>query len=186
MLALCAGCGGVVDDPAPGSGSPAGPGSAGTGGIAAEHGMPCNTLHGFATLTEYDGDNYASSAFSFEYASQDAEVTYNEFDVLYEGNWFRVNTVTDDQSTIADLGPIPLSEVPAWAEPGDYPVGRWGEHEAIEAYLNHTYFVHSVDGAGELVSAFTVVGLEPGVKVSIEWIRSTAPDEMIVPTHCGL
>jgi hypothetical protein len=176
-------CGGVVEDNQP---EPSGRGSAAGGNGNAPQGMPCHSLHGHASLTEYDGDNYASSAFSFEYASQDDTLTNNEFDLLYQGNWFDVNLVTDDRSSIVDLGPIALRKVPAWVDAADYPTGQWGEHDSIEAYLNHTYFVHSVDGAGSLVSAFTVIELEPGVRVSIEWIRSTSPNEMIVPTQCGL
>lgn len=148
-------------------------------------GMPCVYLHGYATLTDYVAyDNYASSAFSFEFASQDPEVTYNEFDLLYDGNMFRVNTVTDDVSFIVDLGNVPLDEAPAMVDPDDYPLGNWGEHDNIQAYLDHSYFARNVDGAGRGVSAFRVVGLRPGVDVQIEWIHSVAPDTLIIPTQC--
>ena len=148
-------------------------------------GMPCHTLHGYADLTSYTSvDNYASSAFSFEYASQDAAVTGNEFDVLYEQNWFSVNMVVDDDSTIVDLGALPLQEVPANVDVDDYPTGHWGEHDALQAYPHHTYFVISLDHTGRLVSAFRVLELEPAKHVRIEWIRSVHPDRMVVPTSC--
>ncbi|MBI4704570.1 MAG: hypothetical protein HY744_25995 [Deltaproteobacteria bacterium] len=155
-------------------------------GQAATSGMPCEYRHGQATLSEYDGDNYASSAFSFEYASQDPAVTYNELDVLYEGNQFRVNTVVDDESFLVDLGDVPLAEVPETVDPAGFPVGQFGEHDSIDAVLDHTYFERAVDGSGVLVAAFRVVGLEPGVAVTIEWVRSTDPDKMVVPLDCGL
>jgi len=188
IVALSVGCGGVVDHDfgsGDASGGTSGAGSTGPGSPA-EHGMPCKYRHGTASMTAYDGNNYASSAYSFEYASQDPAVTHNEFDVLYEGNWFRVNTVTDDQSEIVDLGPIELADVPGSVDVALYPVGTQGGHDYVEAHVGHTYWVHSVDGAGELVSAFRVLGLEPGFQVGIEWIRSASPSEMAVPVECGL
>lgn len=170
------------DETSPWDSPPSDPGEG--SGAGAGTGMACRYLHGVAGLTEYDGDNYASSAFSFEYASQDPEVTYNEFDLLYEGNYFRVNLVVDDESFIVDLGNLPLTDVPPTVDPDDYPVGQWGEHDAIQAHIDHTYFVRSVDGAGRLVAAFRVVGLEPGIFVTIEWVRSTDPDQMVIPLQC--
>ena len=79
---------------------------------------------------------------------------------------------------------MPLTAVPATVDPDAYPTGQWGEHDAIEAYIDHTYFVRSVDSTGRLVSAFRVVGLEPGVFVTIEWVHSTDPDQMVVPLQC--
>ena len=149
-------------------------------------GTPCSYLRGRATLTRYTGDNYASSAFSFEYASQDPDVTNNEFDVLYQGNIFEVNTVTDDVSFIVDLGDVGWAEVPAMVDPEEFPLGEWGEHDAIEAYVGHMYFVRNVDSAGRGVAAFRVVGLEPGVRVTIAWVRSVHPDRFVVPTGCEL
>lgn len=149
-------------------------------------GTPCSYLHGRATLTRYTGENYASSAFSFEYASQDPEVTYNEFDILYQGNLFQVNMVTDDVSFIVDLGDVGWDEVPEMVDPQKFPVGNWGEHDSIQAYLGHVYFVRSVDSAGRGVAAFRVVGLEPGVRVTIDWVRSVHPDRFVVPAGCEL
>jgi len=152
----------------------------------AEQGMACASLHGEATLSSYHGDNYASSAFSFEYASQDAELTRNEFDVVYEDDIFVVNTVTDDRSTIVDLGNVRLADVPRTVDVESYPRGEWGEHDALQASIGHTYYVRSVDGAGRLVAAFRVIGLVPGVRATIEWVRSTDSDAMVVSTTCGL
>ena len=161
-------------------------GSAGSSSNAAVEGLPCKYLHGTATLSSYDGDNYASSAFSFEYASQDVDVTHNEFDVLYSGDMFIVNMVTDDRSFLVDLGDVTWEQVPAWAQADDYPVGQWGEHDALQAQFHHTYFVRSEDGAGRGVAAFRVIGLEPGFRATIEWVRSTSTDQMVLPSACGL
>jgi hypothetical protein len=150
----------------------------------ATSGIPCPYLHGQANLTDYQLGVYASSAFSFRFASQDPTVTRNDFDVLYEGDMFLVNMVTDDRSFIVDLGAITLRETPATVDPGSFPLGNWGEHDAIGAQLEHTYFVRSVDGSGRHVAAFRVTGLEPGRRVSLEWVRSTDPDVMVFPQHC--
>jgi hypothetical protein len=149
--------------------------------------MDCTYLHGRASLESYTNDsNYAASAYSFEFASQDATLTHNEWDVVYQEDTFVVNTVTDDKSFIVDLGPIALKDVPATLTLAAYPTGEWGDHDAIEAQLNHAYYVRTVNNSGRLVAAFQVSELEPGRKVNIEWIRSTDPDTMIVPTACGL
>jgi hypothetical protein len=113
-------------------------------------------------------------------------VTNNEFDVLYELNQFRVNTVTDDVSFIVDLGDVGWAGVPEMVVPGEFPLGNWGEHDDIEAYVGHMYFVRNVDSAGRGVAAFRVVGLEPGVRVTIDWVRSVHPDRFMVPTACEL
>ena len=156
----------------------------GTG--ATDIGIPCSVLHGAVTLTSYNGDKdkYASSAFSFEYASQDAAITNNEFDVFYGNDLFRVNTVTDDKSLIVDLGKMELTSVPAKVDPDGYPMGQFGTHDEVQAQLEHTYFVRSVDNSGRLVSAFRVIGLNPGRRVTIEWIRSSDADILVVPTTC--
>lgn len=160
----------------------------GTGGgtTGTAEGTPCRLLHGTATLTSYDGANYASSAFSFEYASQDANLTHNEFDVLYLADMFVVNTVTDDRSFLVDLGEIAWEQIPSWVEVEQYPVGQWGEHDALQAQFHHMYFVRNEDGAGRGVAAFRVIGLEPGVRVTIEWVRSLSTDQMVLPTACAL
>jgi hypothetical protein len=148
--------------------------------------ISCRYLHGSATLTDYRGANYPTSAFSFEFATQDPNITYNEFDVMYEADLFQVNLVGGDESFIVDLGDVALRDVPATVDPNDYALGGWGEHDDVQAQIHHTYFVRSIDGAGRLVAAFRVVGLQPGVRVTIEWIRSTDPDQMVVPEHCGV
>jgi hypothetical protein len=148
-------------------------------------GIPCSHLRGEVTLSEYDGDNFASSSFSFEFASQDPEITYNDYDLLYERNTFRVNLSGGDDSFIVDLGDVPLADVPETVDAADYPVGAFGEHDEIGAVIDHTYFVRTDDDTGRVVAAFRVVGLEPGVRATISWIRSTDPDRMVVPVDCG-
>jgi hypothetical protein len=189
-------CGGAVEsqrdtaDTADGRRPGPGPGAGARAGNreapeSSELGLPCSYLHGEATMASRRADtDYASSCFSFEYASQDANVTGNEFDVQYQGDMFIVNMVTDDVSFIVDLGKTPLREVPRTVDPSDYPLGQWREHDAIQAQAYHTYFVRSVDGAGRLVAAFRVLRLEPGRRVDIEWIRSTDADVMAPPLGC--
>ncbi len=189
-------CGGTVESfdresEDPGAAHSIGESPGDSGG--AEHaqaidGIPCKYLHGQATLTSYygDKDNYASSAFSFEFASQDPAVTKNEFDVQYANDLFIVNMITDDLSFIVDLGNVPFDNVPPTVDPDDYPVGNWGEHDALQAQIHHTYLVRSEDAAGRGMAAFRVQGLEPGIRVTIDWVRSTDPDEMVLPVACGL
>ena len=181
-------CGGVVDEVD--SSAPTGARSArGEAASSAEPitGMPCALRHGSVTLRSYRGDNYASSAFSFRYASQDQAITRNDYDVLYEDDVFIVNMVTDDRSFVVDLGPgVALSSVPRTVEPARFASGQHGAHDEIEAHLGHTYVVRSVDGAGRRYAAFTVTGLSSGRAVTLEWIRSSESDALVVPHDCGL
>jgi hypothetical protein len=183
-------CGGSVEphpDAPPAANTDPTPGGApGTeqGSTSSVSGMPCTALHGTATLANYRTDAYASSAFSFEFASQDPKLTANRFELLYEDDMFLVNMVGGDASFIVDLGAVDLREVPRTVSPDAYPTGEWDRHDAIQAQLGHTYFVRTVHADGRLVSSFRVAGLDPGRRASIEWIRSTDPDVMLPPTAC--
>jgi hypothetical protein len=179
ILALPA-CGGAVR-PDPGGGGSAPAGQAPPTSVS---GTPCAALHGEATLANYRTSPYASSAFSFEFASQDPTLTANRFELLFEDGMFLVNMASGDASYIVDLGGTSLAAVPATVDPSAYPVGEWNEHEAIDAVLGHVYYVRSVHSSGRLVSAFVVTGLEPSKRVTIEWMRSTDPDRMITPAAC--
>jgi hypothetical protein len=169
---------------AAGQTSATGKGSESTGST----GTPCSFLHGMATLTSWDGEDehYAASTYSFEFASNDVDVTYNDIDVEYQGNSFYVNTVTDDQSFIVDLGDVALADVPPTVDPDDYPLGEFGMHDAVGAVLDHTFMVRTIDGNTKQWAAFRVVGLEPGESVTIAWERSTDPDQLSIPTQCGV
>ncbi len=149
-------------------------------------GTPCEYFRGEVTLEDYDGENNAGASFSFEFATQDPDITRNEYDVQYGGNMFRVNLITDDVSFIVDLGNVDLVDVPVSVDPSEYELGNWGTNDNVGAVLGHTYFVRNQDSAGRTVAAFRVTGLEPGERASISWMRSTDPDQMFVPTACGL
>jgi hypothetical protein len=160
-------------------------GSSGTGG--AYHGVPCHYLQGEATLTSYTTpDDYVSSAYSFELASQDEALTKNDWDLLYEGDTFVVNTVGDDTSFIVDLGDVALADVPPTVDPSGFPTGQFGEHDEIQAVPAHTYVVRTIDANTRQYAAFRVVSLAPGSGVTLAWIRSTDPNSLEVPVGCGL
>lgn len=170
-----------------------GDGSASTSGgsqgaSGSTYGTPCKFLHGETTLLDWGGDqddgSYNDALYSFEFASKDIEVNHNDGDVLYSGNMFSVNTVVDDVSFIVDLGDVPLLSVPETVDPSEYPTGNWGEHDDIQAVLDHTYVVRTIDGNTNQWAAFRVLGLAPGESVTIEWVRSSNPDALDLPTQC--
>jgi hypothetical protein len=162
-------------------------GSTSGGGGGSFQGVPCKYLHGQATLTSYtDPDNYVSSAYSFEMASQDEALTKNDWDVLYENDTFVVNTVGDDVSFIVDLGAVALADVPATVDPSGFPTGQFGEHDAIQAVAAHTYVVRTIDDDTRQYAAFRVVALSPGSSVTMEWMCSTDPETLTIPAGCGL
>jgi hypothetical protein len=128
--------------------------------------------------------SYNESLYSFELATKDIEQHYNDGDLLYVSNMFSVVTVVDDESFIVDLGDVGLTDVPGTVDPANYPTGNWGEHDYIQAVLDHTYVVRSIDGNTRQWAAFRVVGLAPGVEVTIEWIRSPDSEVLVVPIAC--
>lgn len=155
---------------------------------SAGYGTPCKFLHGEVTLLDWDGNqedgSYNDALYSFELASKDIDVNYNDGDILYTSNMFAVNTVVDDQSFIVDLGDVPLTQVPKTVDPADFPTGNWDEHDDLQAVLDHTYVVRTIDGNTDQWAAFRVLGLSPGESVTIEWIRSSNPAALDIPTQC--
>ncbi|MGC4116651.1 MAG: hypothetical protein QM765_19190 [Myxococcales bacterium] len=140
---------------------------------------------GVATLKPHTTEvDYQDSVVSFEHATtEDAEDVNNDWDLSLDGGdlLFRVNTVTDDQSWIVDLGAISLEEIPATVTLIDYPMGREGTHDFIPAILEHVFLVRSQDSDTQQYSAFRVVGLERGAGVTLQWFRSKEPDRFVFP-----
>ncbi|MFO0619224.1 MAG: hypothetical protein U0414_41930 [Polyangiaceae bacterium] len=176
-----------------GSGADGGDGDGASSSTAAPSsgpgaGTPCKFLHGEVTLYDWNGDpsggSYNDALFSFEFASKDIDVNLNDGDILYSSNMFAVNTVVDDASFIVDLGDVPLTSVPPTIDPSGYPTGNWGEHDDLQAVLDHTYVVRTIDGNTKQWAAFRVLGLAPGESVTIEWIRSSNPDALVLPSQC--
>lgn len=189
ILLLCSACSVVhdADDP-DGTGDADGTSDEGTVEGESFKGTPCRFLAGDETLPSWTGnqgdDVYPLSLFSFELDSSDFDVVRNDGDVLYTMNMFRVNTVVDDRSFIVDLGDVPLADVPVTVDPEGFALGNWDEHDYLQAVLDHTYVIRTIDGNTDQWAALRVVGLAPGEKVSFEWIRSPTPDGLVVPTSC--
>lgn len=189
LASLLFGCGAVVDsDPEPAGRNDPMPSSGASSGSSAPsapnaNGLPCARAHGTATLANYTGDNYAVAGYSFELASQDPAVTRNAPDVYYERNVFMVGG-DRDASFLVDLGAMELRDAPATVEPDAYPTGTWGKHDAIQAHPGHVYFLSGKSWQGRITAAFRVVAIDPGRHVTLEWIRSSDPNVMVVPFAC--
>lgn len=146
-------------------------------GCAADAAVPST---GEVTLRPHvDDGTYLRSVVSFEWASTDVEKTNNDWDVSLEpsttapgGFAFRVNTVTDDESCIEDLGPIQIADVPAResAACGDFPA-------VVEG---HVYLVHTNDTDSRQYAAFGVKTLAADGAVTLRWFRSPDPDSFLL------
>jgi hypothetical protein len=189
LASLLLGCGAVADpvadpdDNDPSASSGGANGGTATPGSPTGNGLPCERAHGTATLTNYTGDNYPLAGFSFELASQDPAITRNAPDVYYERNSFMVGG-DRDASFLVDLGAMELRDAPASVRPEEYPTGTWGKHDAIQAHPGHVYFLRGVSWHGRITAAFRVVAIDPGRRVTLEWIRSSDPETMVVPLSC--
>ncbi len=117
--------------------------------------------------------DYEAATFSFEHATRDpTPEVRNDWDLKLELGEFDVRMVTDDQSWIADLGDVPLRDLPATTEPTG---------TGVTAILGHAYMVRTSDSDSRLYSAFEVTSLTPGDRVTISWVRSPNPDCFALP-----
>lgn len=185
-IALLLACGGSVDvgSIAGKPDSAAGDAATDAGAIDPVSGMPCSSLHGTTTLGLRSVHGWPACAFSFRFASRDPKITQNTYDVELD-DVFIVNLVTGDQGWLVDLGDVPLTNLPKTVDPAPFPTGQWGEHDALDPVLNHTYFARIQRTAGNTLAAFRVVELSPTDHAKIEWVRSPDPDTMVVPTACA-
>lgn len=135
----------------------------GYGGGDAPCGMPCSYLYGQVDIAAWDETDagYSQACYSFQFASHDVELTKNDWDILYYGDAFFVNTVVDDSFSIVDLGVVDLLDLPAGVDMDAYPVDAQGAHDGVAAQLGHTYWVRTEDGNSRLVVAFTVIAQDP-------------------------
>lgn len=191
-----AGCGTSIEvdsdeDGASSTGDEESPGSPGEipGDAGLEtYGIPCRFLTGEATLESWDEDltedDYWRVLYSFEFGTNDPDVVLNDGDLLYASNMLIVNTVTDDESFIVDLGELPLDAVPTEVDAADYPTGNWGEHDDLQALVNHTYVVRTIDGNTRQWAAFKLTSVAPSDRITVTWIRSPNAETLEVPSAC--
>lgn len=102
--------------------------------------------------------DYERATFSLQHGLRDdpLAITRNDWDVLFEGGEFIVNTVVDDTSTIADLGRLGVDELAGVDLGGRKLVDR------IQAEEGHAYFVWTRDSDTDLPGLLLVRKLEPG------------------------
>jgi hypothetical protein len=145
-------------------------------GCSADLAIPAT---GEVTLKPYVSDDaYLGSVVSFEWASTDVAVTNNDWDVSLTpstrglGTTFRVNTVTDDESCLEDLGAIAIADVPAQvtAACGDF----------VDVVEGHVYLVRTVDSDTRQYAAFGVIAHVPGHEATLRWFRSPEQDAFVL------
>lgn len=148
-------------------------------------GASCGPAHsGLVSLYPHRTDSdYLFSVVSFKYGTVlDDGTVGNNWDLsLTYGDYLRVNTVTDDQSWIVDLGPLPIAAVPETVDPLKYPVGLGGGHDLLPVVPEHVYFVRNVDSSTRQCAVFRVVDYKPNVHATIQWFRSAEPERFVFP-----
>ncbi len=154
-----------------------------TGPLDPISGMPCSSLHGTTTLGLRRVHGWPACAFSFRFASRDPKITQNSYDVSLD-DYFMIDLVVGDHGYIVDLGDVSLASLPKTVDPTLFPVGHYGDHDALDPILNHTYFTRIQRTAGNTLAAFRVVELVSTDHAKIEWVRSPDPDTMVVPPAC--
>lgn len=143
------------------------------------------TLEARTSFEDLDA-GYLAAVASFEHASTDVERTNNDWDLLFgndrhdDYDVFSVNTVTDDDSFIVDLGPIAFGDIPATVDPSQFPTGDYGEHDDVPVREGHVYYVRTHDENSRLVAVFGVQRHELNRSVELVWFRSSEPDRFVL------
>ncbi len=105
----------------------------------------------------------------------------NDWDLLYDGKVFSVCTVTDDRSTIRDLGKTTWNDLQRLQDLKE----PWELQTAPR--FGHIYLIHTVDKDTNYFTLVRVSGIKPGDRVAFEWISlqpkgiSTSPGMNPVP-----
>jgi hypothetical protein len=157
---------------------------------------------GSITLTAYtESAKYSSSAYSFRKLSQDPQVTYNKFELLYQpSNEFDTQMVVSDVGSIVDLGAISCADIKnSYEQSGPYPgqghggypykedrklspmfwitySEAWDKLTATrsgraEAKAGHCYIVHQSNRDSLTIAVFHVKALDAGKSVTIDEIE---------------
>ena len=178
-------CGGSVDvgSIAPRSDSGSSDAVVDSGPLDPISGMPCSSLRGTTTLGLRRAHGWPACAFSFRFASRDPQITQNSYDVEFD-DYFMIDLVVGDHGYLVDLGDVALANLPKTVDPSLFPLGKYGDHDALDVTLNHTYFTRIQRTAGNTLAAFRVVELSATDHAKIEWVRSPDADTMVVPTAC--
>lgn len=121
-------------------------------------------------------DDYEAATISFRHASvQDNDCIRNDWDLLFGNDnlrhedWFTVNTVTDDVSSIVDLGPVATLDLTEPIKRADYATGAYGDHDHVPVVSGHLYLVYNSDSMGSGFTLFRVTGHNPNRSVTIHW-----------------
>ena len=137
-------------------------------------------------------DDYEAATLSFERATilEDGCVR-NDWDLLFgndqltDTDHFTVNTVTDDASSIVDLGPIDVAELPPDIERDDYAQGYWGGYDNIPVQVGHLYLTHTRDDNTRQFALFRVVEHDLNRSVTIAWQIIPGVSRPIVRQACA-
>lgn len=111
-------------------------------------------------------DDYEAATFSFQHGLRDdpdLKITHNDWDVLFDHGKFLVDTVTDDDSAILDLGPLDPRAFGRWQ------VGEPTFAKTAAVTAGHAYFIGTCDGDTQLATIVFVRSHEPGDVCTFDW-----------------
>ena len=121
-------------------------------------------------VVELSTASYQEATFSFGHAVRDDprnRITRNDWDILFtKKSDLRVCTVTDDRSTIVDLGDKQFDEIeklpslPPWTNRRTYP----------KAIAGHVYLIHTLDSDSDYMSLIRVIDVKPA-SIKMEWLH---------------
>lgn len=135
-------------------------------------------------ISRYTGGDYQTASYSFRHMSQDINVTRNNMEVLFEAredfeDYFRVDTVVDDNSFIYDLGkrncndissPFPRTNSLGWLAYSDADPSKLNPAKTAPVKVGHCYLTYNNDNKGRVVVLFRVKAHEKSKTAIIDQI----------------
>jgi hypothetical protein len=114
-------------------------------------------------------NDYELCTFPFRHGTRDdpgSRLTRNNWDLQFGngGDVLHVCMVTDDESTITDLGES------TWQALAKREAVKEDTSSRVHADHKHAYLVHTKDTDGEYYSFVRVAAIQPGVACLIEWV----------------
>ncbi len=136
---------------------------------AGKKGAHVAALVGRAYASTLDKERaYVVATYSFEHATRDdVKLTHNDWDVLF-GNGtdnLDIRTVTDDASTIWDLGELDFDSVTVRSIEGHLPEGG----ERAIAVESHVYVIHTLDSETDSWAKMLAIEHDPGRTLILRW-----------------
>lgn len=140
-------------------------------------------------ISRYTGGDYTTATYSFRHQTRDnVDLTRGNWEILFEArdsieDFFKVNTVVDDNSFIYDLGNRSCAAIKSshpeirktrplvWLSASDAAPNNKTPQTQVKVQVGHCYLTYNNDSDGRVVALFRVAHHEKSKRVLIDEIE---------------